>query len=171
MRIDHYWNENFRICFDKTTLLTTILINAQKIWKKSHGTFVGKFIECILNNLIVPNEVSLKGISIINLYPFRGTFSFYKRRPGVRTEWNVLNGTVYLKWGVGGAGVLRIWCLLWFHGVVARSKVFFNNKLEMEEMKSSAPHYASTQYLNSDCHNAGQFPPSKKTYKTMEDKR
>ena len=96
---DCYWNKYFRTCFDKSSLLTTVLINAQKIWKKSHGTFVGKLMQYILNNLIVPDEVSLKGTSIINLYPFRGTFSFHKRRPGVSTEWNILNGTAYLKYG------------------------------------------------------------------------
>lgn len=32
--------------------------DAQKIWEKSHKTFVDKFIQHILNNLLVPEHTS-----------------------------------------------------------------------------------------------------------------
>lgn len=39
-----------------------------KIWEKSHKTFVGKFIQYILNNLLVPEHVSVEKNQHFNLY-------------------------------------------------------------------------------------------------------
>ena len=57
MRIDCYWNKYFMICFDKIAFMN-YQTDVQKIWEKSHKTFVGKFIQCILNNLLVPEHMS-----------------------------------------------------------------------------------------------------------------
>lgn len=68
-----------------------------------------------------------------------------------------------------GEGILRIWRLLCFPGVVARSKAFFNDKLEMEEITSFLPHYLMLQSLDSEYTNAGQFLPIKKLKKNVQD--
>lgn len=45
------------IRFDKIAIMN-YQTDEQKIWEKSHKTFVGKFIQYILNNLLVPEHMS-----------------------------------------------------------------------------------------------------------------
>ena len=45
------------IRFDKIAIMN-YQTDEQKIWEKSHKTIVGKFIQYILNNLLVPEHMS-----------------------------------------------------------------------------------------------------------------
>lgn len=59
--------------------------------------------------------------------------------------------------------------MLCFHGAVARSKAFFSDKLEREEVTSFLPHYPMLQSLDSEYTNAGQFLPTTTTTKNVPD--